>query len=149
MPIQQEPATTLDQIQENFDILEDWPDRYGYIIELGKQLPDFPKELQTKENKVDGCMSQVWLVPRLLSPGPPARFIFLADSDAHIVKGLIAILLAMFSGRNAQEILDYDPMPVFEKLGLSQHLSVGRRNGVESMIKRIKMLAATQTDTSD
>lgn len=133
-------SSSLDQIRENFDFLPDWMDRYRYLIELGGALPPLADGERCAETKVDGCMSQVWMVVDA-EVGPNARLHFRADSDAHIVKGLIAILLALFSGRPASEILQLDPSSVFEELGLGQHLSLGRRNGLESMVRRVKSLA--------
>ena len=115
-------------------------ERYRYIIELGKRLPELPEALRTPENKVLGCQSQVWLV--VAESDDPERIVFEADSDAHIVRGLVAILLVMFSGKTRDEIRALDPRPTFAELGLDQHLSQGRSNGLLSMVGRIKALAA-------
>ena len=130
----------LPELLDNFEFLDDWMERYRYIIELGKRLPVLPDALRTAENKVLGCQSQVWLV--VGESSDPERMVFEADSDAHIVRGLVAILLVMFSGKTRAEIRDLDPRPIFAQLGLDQHLSQGRSNGLLSMVGRIKALAA-------
>ncbi len=126
------------ELAENFEVLDDWGDRYRYIIELGKELPAMADELKTDGSKVRGCMSQVWLVGRAEGD----RLHFLADSDAHIVRGLIAILLALFSGKTREEIDHTDPEELFQRLGLDKHLSPGRNNGLHAMVQRIKEIAA-------
>jgi cysteine desulfuration protein SufE len=133
-------GVSLPELLENFEFLDDWMERYRYIIELGKRLPEMPEALRTPENKVLGCQSQVWLV--VAESDDPERIVFEADSDAHIVRGLVAILLVMFSGKTRAEILALDPRPTFAELGLDQHLSQGRSNGLLSMVGRIKALAA-------
>ena len=133
----------LPELLENFEFLDDWMERYRYIIELGKKLPELPAELRVQENKVLGCQSQVWLVrDESVDAGLSERLRFRADSDAHIVRGLVAILLVMFSGKTRDEIASLDPRPTFAELGLDQHLSQGRSNGLLSMVGRIKALAA-------
>jgi cysteine desulfuration protein SufE len=136
-----EPPYDIDEILEAFELLEDWNERYRYLIELGKSLPALRPEEHSKEHKVDGCMSQVWLVADRTEGSPP-RLVLRADSDAFIVKGLIAVVLALFSHRTAAEIRETDPEAAFAQLGLAGHLSMGRRNGLESMVKRVKALAA-------
>ena len=138
----------LEELLENFEFLDDWMERYRYIIELGKKLPEMPEAQRVAENKVLGCQSQVWLVvgePAEDAPpptgAPDERMVFEADSDAHIVRGLVAILLVMFSGKTRAEIATLDPRPTFAELGLDQHLSQGRSNGLLSMVGRIKALA--------
>ena len=133
-------GVSLPELLENFEFLDDWMERYRYIIELGKRLPEMPEALRTAENKVLGCQSQVWLV--VAESDDPERIVFEADSDAHIVRGLVAILLVMFSGKTRDEIRALDPRPTFAQLGLDQHLSQGRSNGLLSMVGRIKALAA-------
>jgi cysteine desulfuration protein SufE len=133
---------TLDELLETFADLTEWDERYGYLIELGHELPEMPEELKNPQTKVDGCMSQVWMHEDL-EPGDPPAIRILADSDSVIVKGLIAVLLALFSGRTPAEILQLDPEGVFDKLGLKQHLSGQRRNGLYAMVKRLKQLAAS------
>ena len=132
-------GVSLPELLENFEFLDDWMERYRYIIELGKRLPEMPEALRTPENKVLGCQSQVWLV--VAESDDPERIVFEADSDAHIVRGLVAILLVMFSGKTRDEIRALDPRPTFAELGLDQHLSQGRSNGLLSMVGRIKALA--------
>lgn len=133
-------GVSLPELLENFEFLDDWMERYRYIIELGKRLPEMPEAQRTAENKVLGCQSQVWLV--VAESDDPERIVFEADSDAHIVRGLVAILLVMFSGKTRDEIRALDPRPTFAQLGLDQHLSQGRSNGLLSMVGRIKALAA-------
>ena len=131
---------TIDQLIEDFEILEEWEDRYQEIIDLGRQLPVLPEEYKTEEYRVRGCVSQVWMVPRVGDTKPPV-IEFIADSDAHIVKGLIAILLMIYSGKTPQEIIDVDIQAIFDKLDLVSHLSPSRSNGFQSMVKRIKTIA--------
>ena len=130
---------TIDDIAENFSLLDDWDDRYRYVIELGRNLPPFPEEARTETNKVQGCASQVWLATRIkrdIGEGPVMTFV--ADSDAHIVRGLIAILLSVYSGKPAREILTTDALAVFDKLGLRENLTPQRSNGLRSMVERIR-----------
>lgn len=129
----------LDDILENFDLLDDWDDRYRYVIELGRMLPEFPEEERTDANKVRGCASQVWLVKSVEqgADGAP-RLVFQGDSDAHIVKGLVAIVLATYSGRSAAEIAETDLDAIFSRIGLKEHLSAQRANGLKSMVERIR-----------
>ena len=132
-------TTTIDDIIDNFALLDDWDDRYRYVIELGRTLAPLPEELRTDANKVQGCASQVWLgtsVARNGASGPTLSFV--GDSDAHIVRGLIAILFALYSGKSARDILDTDAVALFEKLGLREHLTPQRSNGFRSMVERIK-----------
>ena len=131
---------TIDRIMQNFDILTDWEDRYRYIIELGRKLPPFDEEYKIEANLVRGCVSQVWLVTDVREGDPPV-IEFRADSDAQIVKGLVAILLSLYSGKTAREILTADIRSIFEKLDLAKHLSINRANGFASMVKRIHELA--------
>lgn len=131
---------TIDRIMQNFDVLTDWEDRYRYIIELGRKLPPFDEEYKIDDNLVRGCVSQVWLVTDVRDGDPPV-IEFRADSDAQIVKGLVAILLSLYSGKTAREILTADIRSIFEKLDLAKHLSINRANGFASMVKRIHELA--------
>jgi cysteine desulfuration protein SufE len=130
---------TLQAIRSDFALLDEWEDRYRYLIELGRQLPPFPEALRTEENKVRGCVSQVWLASAVKGngAGPAPILEFQGDSDAHIVRGLIAVLFALFSGRPAHEILSTDAIALFEKLGLREHLTPQRSNGFRSMVERI------------
>ncbi len=127
----------LDDIIETFEFLDDWDDRFAYLIELGKKLPDLPDTAKTEANKVHGCTSQVWMVSHV-EPGTPPQVVFEADSDAFIVRGLIAILMAAYSGQPAKTILDTDIGEVFQRLALGEHLSPNRQNGFFSMTKTIK-----------
>jgi len=130
---------TIDEITENFSLLDDWDDRYRYVIELGRSLPPFPEEARTESNKVQGCASQVWLTTRMQPNGAHGPVMtFLADSDAHIVRGLIAILFALYSGKAAREILSIDSLGVFDRLGLRENLTPQRSNGLRSMVERIR-----------
>lgn len=128
----------LTEIIDNFELLDDWEDRYRYIIELGRGLEPFPEDERNDENKVRGCASQVWLVTRVNNNADEPVLEFIGDSDAHIVSGLIAILLAIYSGKNANEILLTDPKQIFDQLGLSEHLTQQRSNGLASMVARIR-----------
>jgi cysteine desulfuration protein SufE len=130
---------TIDEITENFSLLDDWDDRYRYVIELGRSLPPYPEEARTEANKVQGCASQVWLTTRTRPDGAHGPVMtFLADSDAHIVRGLIAILFALYSGKPARDILSIDALALFERLGLRENLTPQRSNGLRSMVERIR-----------
>jgi cysteine desulfuration protein SufE len=131
--------TGIDEIVENFSVLDDWDDRYRYLIELGRQLPPLPQSAYTDANKVQGCASQVWLETDVRPNGAAGPVLtFVGDSDAHIVRGLIAILLGLFSGRTAKDILDTDALALFDKIGLREHLTPQRSNGFRSMVERIR-----------
>src|SRR4051794_31979791 len=137
-------TTTIDDITENFALLDEWDDRYRYVIELGRTLERLPEELHTEANKVQGCASQVWLATRVKPNGAAGPTLsFVGDSDAHIVRGLIAILFALYSGKPAPEILKTDAVELFNKLGLREHLTPQRSNGFRSMVARIKSDART------
>jgi cysteine desulfuration protein SufE len=129
----------LDEIVESFDYLEEWEDRYRYVIELGRGLEPLDAAAYCDKNKVRGCVSQVWLVTTVAwaPDGSPVLY-FKGDSDAHIVRGLVAILLALYSGQTAADILVIDAHGLFEKLGLLAHLTPQRANGVRAMIERIR-----------
>jgi cysteine desulfuration protein SufE len=132
-------TTAIDDIIENFALLDDWDDRYRYVIELGRTLGPLPDEVRTESNKVQGCASQVWLGTRVRPDGAAGPALsFVGDSDAHIVRGLIAILFALYSDKPAREILATDAFALFEKLGLREHLTPQRSNGFRSMVERIK-----------
>lgn len=140
---------TIDEIRDNFELLDEWDDRYRYVIELGRMLAPLPDEDHSAANKVQGCASQVWL-SRRLEPGNNGEQVlrFLGDSDAHIVRGLIAILLSLLDGKTAREILATDAIAVFNELGFAEHLTPQRSNGLRSMVERIRadardVLAAT------
>jgi len=125
----------LGALAEEFDFLGDWEERYRYVIELGKELEPLTDAERSEPNKVRGCASQVWLVTE---PQPDGRLRFRGDSDAHIVRGLIAILLRLFSGRSPEDILAFDARAALERLGLSGALSAQRSNGLASMVARIR-----------
>ena len=131
---------TLDDILADFELLDDREDRYRYVIELGRGLEPLPDGARTPANKVQGCVSQVWLSTSLAKNGSGSgpELYFVGDSDAHIVRGLIAILLALYSGRPADRILATDAEAVFDRLGLRDHLTPQRSNGLMSMAKRIR-----------
>jgi cysteine desulfuration protein SufE len=130
---------TLDDILENFALLDEWDDRYRYVIELGRGLSPLPDAARNETNKVQGCASQVWLKTSIQPGGKGGPVLtFAGDSDAHIVRGLIAILFALFSGKTAQEILQVDALAVFDGLGLREHLTPQRSNGLRAMVERIR-----------
>jgi cysteine desulfuration protein SufE len=132
-------TTTLDEIVDNFSLLDEWDDRYRYVIELGRGLEPLSEDDRTDRNKVQGCASQVWLATIVHPDGRGGPVLtFAGDSDAHIVRGLIAILFAMFSGKHAGEILSADAIALFERLGLREHLTPQRSNGFRSMVERIR-----------
>jgi cysteine desulfuration protein SufE len=132
-------TTTLDEIVDNFSLLDEWDDRYRYVIELGRGLEPLSERDRTDRNKVQGCASQVWLATTVHPDGRGGPVLtFAGDSDAHIVRGLIAILFAMFSGKHAGEILSADAIALFEQLGLREHLTPQRSNGFRSMVERIR-----------
>jgi cysteine desulfuration protein SufE len=129
----------IEEIIENFAVLDDWDDRYRYLIELGRELPPLPEAAHSEANKVQGCASQVWLDTRVRPDGGSGPVLtFAGDSDAHIVRGLIAILFAIFSGRLAHDILATDAIALFERMGLREHLTPQRSNGFRSMVERIR-----------
>ena len=130
---------TIDDIIENFSLLEDWDDRYRYVIELGRGMPPLVESAHNDANKVQGCASQVWLATNVAPNGASGPVLtFLGDSDAHIVRGLIAILLIAYSGKRAKVILSTDAVALFERLGLREHLTPQRSNGFRAMVERIK-----------
>lgn len=128
-------------IAEDFSLLDEWEDRYRYVIDLGKGMAPLAEELHAPAYKVEGCASQVWMVPRIDGMGPAARFDFDGDSDAMIVRGLIAVLHALYSGLDPRGVLDVDAAAELGRLGLDQHLSAQRSNGVRAMVGRIRGLA--------
>lgn len=129
--------TTIEAIRDDFAFLDEWEDRYRYVIDLGAALPPFPDASRIDAYKVPGCVSKVWLTTSV-GDGPDPVIEFQGDSDAHIVRGLVAIMLALFSGRRASEIIATDVEPVLRELGLHEHLTPQRANGLRSMVKRIK-----------
>jgi cysteine desulfuration protein SufE len=130
--------TSIDDIVENFALLDQWDDRYRYVIELGRTLPPLPQSAYTDVNKVRGCASQVWLLTQVNPDGAGGPILtFVGDSDAHIVRGLIAILLALYSGKHAHEIVKTDALELFDRIGLRENLTPQRSNGLRSMVERI------------
>jgi cysteine desulfuration protein SufE len=130
---------TIDEIRDNFALLDDWDDRYRYVIELGRTLKPMLEAEHSAANKVQGCASQVWLAKQLdRSRGDEPHLNYLGDSDAHIVRGLIAILLTLFSGRTPREILGTDALSVFDEFGFREHLTPQRSNGLRAMVERIR-----------
>jgi cysteine desulfuration protein SufE len=129
----------IDEIIDGFSMLDQWDDRYRYVIELGRALAPLPEELRSEINKVQGCASQVWLASSV-QPGNGAGPVlsFVGDSDAHIVRGLVAILLALYSDKPARDILSADAIKLFDQLGLREHLTPQRSNGFRSMVERIR-----------
>jgi cysteine desulfuration protein SufE len=130
---------TIDEIRDNFELLEEWDDRYRYVIELGRTLEPMSEAEHSAANKVQGCASQVWLslkTSRVAESDPVLTYV--GDSDAHIVRGLIAILLTLFSGRKPQDILDTDAIAIFDELGFREHLTPQRSNGLRAMVERIR-----------
>ena len=131
-------TSRINEIIENFGFLEDWEDRYRYLIELGKDLPDLSESERTEDNRVKGCASQVWVVTTIDHSGLEPILSFRGQSDAHIVKGLVALTLALYSNKTAREILSIDALDLFRRLGLAEHLTPQRSNGVRSMVERIR-----------
>lgn len=140
-------SLTVPELIEEFDDLGDWEARCDYLIDLGFELPDFPPEAKSEPNRVHGCQSNVWLIADV-KPGEPPTVEILADSDAMIVRGLIAVLLTIYSGRTPQEILATDVHDIFSRLGLDRHLSTARKNGLMGMVKRIQAIAQHAVDAS-
>jgi cysteine desulfuration protein SufE len=130
---------TIDEIRDNFALLEEWDDRYRYVIELGRMLAPMPESEHSAANKVQGCASQVWLARKIeRNEADEPRLKYLGDSDAHIVRGLIAILLTLYSGRSPREILATDAIAVFDEFGFRDHLTPQRSNGLRAMVERIR-----------
>jgi len=129
---------TIEESRDNFALLDDWDDRYRYVIELGRTLDPMPEAEHTAANKVLGCGSQVWLSKQVDRGGGEPLLKYLGDSDAHIVRGLIAILLTLYSGRTPQQVLATDALAVFDEFGFREHLTPQRSNGLRSMVERIR-----------
>ena len=133
---------SIDEILQEYEELSDWEEQCDFLIDLGFELPEFPAELKREEYIVHGCQSQVWLVARRVIEDGVAVVRLQADSDAIIVKGLIAVLLTAYSGKTPLQILETDIEALFERMGLNQHLSSTRRNGLHGMVKRVRSFAA-------
>ncbi|WP_339863499.1 SufE family protein [Paremcibacter congregatus] len=131
-------SDTIDDVLETFAFIDDWEDRYKYIIDLGRNLPPFDEAAMTEENRVHGCTSRVWLVHDLVD----GRVQFKGESDAHIVRGLVALMLMLFSDKTPAEILSINARDTLDQLGLEKHLSPMRTNGLFSMVEKIKTIAA-------
>ena len=129
---------TIDEIRDNFALLEDWDDRYRYVIELGRTLKAMPEAEHSAANKVQGCASQVWLSKQIARGDGEPLLNYLGDSDAHIVRGLIAILLTLYSGHTPQQILATNAISVFDEFGFREHLTPQRSNGLRAMVERIR-----------
>ena len=132
--------TTIEDIYDAFEFLDDWEERYGYIIDLGKSLPEFPESERTEDNYVHGCQSQVWLIHKF--DADTNKLYLMIDSDAIIVKGLAAIVLVTLNAKTPQEIIDLDVEAAFEKIDLMRHISPTRGNGLRAMLELIKKAAA-------
>ena len=130
---------TIDEIVDNFTLLDEWDDRYRYVIELGRTLPPLADSAHVEANKVQGCASQVWLITHVKPDGAGGPILsFEGDSDAHIVRGLVAILFALYSGKSASDIIATDALGLFDRIGLRENLTPQRSNGLRSMIERIR-----------
>ena len=134
-------SEAFEEIAETFEFLDDWEDRYRHVIELGKAMPALDPAFRVPATKVDGCASQVWIRPIVEGTGPEARFDFDGESDAMIVRGLIALLHALYAGLPVREVLGIDAAAELARLGLNDHLSAQRSNGLRSMVERIRRIA--------
>ena len=132
----------FEEIADTFEFLEDWEDRYRHVIDLGKAMDPLPENQRVPATKVEGCASQVWLVPEIEGQGAKARFTFRGDSDAMIVRGLIAVLVALYDGLSVEDVLAVDAPGELGRLGLNDHLSAQRSNGLRAMVQRIRDIAA-------
>lgn len=135
-------SAAFEDIAETFEFLDDWEDRYRHVIELGRAMEPLPEAVKVPATRVEGCASQVWLLPRIEGTGPAARFDFQGESDAMIVRGLIAVLHALYAGLSVTEVGRVDAKAELGRLGLNEHLSQQRSNGVAAMVERIRLLAA-------
>ncbi len=130
------PLRSIEEVIENFSLFDDWEERYRYLIDIGRELPHMDESLKTDESLVRGCTSRVWLVPDIKD----GVLTFVADSDAHIVRGLVALLFAAYQGRKISELREIDIGVMFKEIGLDQHLSANRRSGFFAMVERLKSL---------
>lgn len=133
----------FEEIAETFEFLDDWEDRYRHVIDLGKAMPPLAEEMRVPATKVEGCASQVWLIPEIEGAGQDARLDFRGDSDAMIVRGLIAILIALYGGLSPRDVLAVDAPAELGRLGLHEHLSSQRSNGLRAMVQRIRQIASS------
>ena len=134
-------TAAFEDIVEDFEFLEDWEDRYRHVIEMGRAMPPLDDTLKVAATKVDGCASQVWIVPKIEEAGPQAILDFDGESDAMIVNGLIAILKVLYTGHTVENALKIDALAAFARLGLDQHLSAQRSNGLRAMIERLRAVS--------
>ena len=134
----------FEEIVETFEFLDDWEDRYREVIDMGKKMPPLPEALKVPATKVDGCASQVWLHPTVTGEGAGAQLSFEGESDAMIVRGLISVLLALYNDLSAKEVTEIDALKELGRLGLNDHLSAQRSNGLRAMVERIRETAAAQ-----
>ena len=132
----------FEDIADTFEFLDDWEDRYRHVIDMGKAMEPLEEAFRVPATKVDGCASQVWIVPKIEGQGATAIFTFRGESDAMIVRGLIAVLHALYSGLTVSEVLKVDAAAELARLGLNDHLSAQRSNGVRAMVERIRSVAA-------
>ncbi len=137
-------SNAFEEIADTFEFLDDWEDRYRHVIDLGKAMPALDAALRVPATKVEGCASQVWLHPTIEGTGPDARFHFDGASDAMIVSGLIAVLRALYNGLTVAEVIAVDAPAELARLGLNDHLSAQRSNGLRAMVERIRSLAAAE-----
>lgn len=132
---------SIDDIMEGFEYLDDWEDRYAYLIDLGKEVEGLRDEERIEKNRIKGCTSQVWLIWSIDKEQTPPILNFKGDSDAHIVRGLVSVLLSAYTNKTPQQILNVDIEALFKRMGLEKNLSVSRRNGFFSMVERVKDIA--------
>ena len=140
-------STAFEDIADTFEFLEDWEDRYRHVIDMGKAMDPLPESQRIPATKVDGCASQVWLVPEISGQGEGAVFTFKGDSDAMIVRGLIAVLIALYDGLTVKDVLSVDAPAELGRLGLNDHLSAQRSNGLRAMVQRIRDIAGAAQST--
>ncbi len=132
---------TADELIEAFEMFDDWEDRYRFLIDAAKGLPPLPGEAKTEENRVHGCQSNVWMVAEPKTDGDEIRIEFLADSDSVFTRGMVALVRKLYSNQTPADILSFDMEGLLKRLELDQHLSMGRRNGLDGMVKRVKTVA--------
>ena len=138
----------FEEIAETFEFLDDWEDRYRHVIDMGKAMPPLEEAFRVPATKVDGCASQVWLMPEIDGAGPGAVFRFRGESDAMIVRGLIAVLHALYDGLTVSDVLKVDAAGELGRLGLNDHLSAQRSNGLRAMIQRVRDLASNAANAT-
>jgi cysteine desulfuration protein SufE len=134
-------TAAFEDLADTFEFLDDWEDRYRHVIDLGKSFPPLDEAVKVPATKVDGCASQVWILPRIKGTGPQATFDFAGESDAMIVRGLIAVLHTLYAGLTVQDVVAVDAPAELARLGLNDHLSAQRSNGLRAMVERIRTTA--------